>query len=318
MGLKGTGTTGVEEEDVEVVLDDLRSRGSRFALEHVVPEELRPWLLNISWDVGKLWALKLPGRDVELSCLRWHFELPWWRGADRAWFQVRPARVLDHPGQYPEHQARLVRASLDMPIHVLRRHGRWLVIDGIHRAAKAAQEGRLALPAWVLSPRHLPMIALFVVNNRALLSATVAELRRAGLDVWVFGGWAKELLGQCPSRLHGDVDLVLRADNFLPFDQFLSRSPYVEVAEKRSSHKRAYMRNGILVEVFIASPAIGACAQTMFWDSERFEWPIGTFGPSHGDLPVISAHALAAYETAHGRLQRSSPFHRTSAPAEVL
>ena len=39
-----------EDQEIEGVLDDLRARGSRFALDHVVPDELRGWLLNISWD----------------------------------------------------------------------------------------------------------------------------------------------------------------------------------------------------------------------------------------------------------------------------
>ena len=125
----------------EEVLDDLRRRGSHHALEHVVPEELRGWLLDISWDLEQLWASDLPNREIELSWLRWHFGLPWWRASDRRWFQVRPAQVLADPDRYPEHRDRLCRASLEWPLHVLRRHGRWLIVDGVHRAARAEQQG---------------------------------------------------------------------------------------------------------------------------------------------------------------------------------
>ena len=150
--------------------------------------------------LDKLWALDLPCREVELQCLRWHFELPWWRASDREWFQVRPAQVLANLDQYPEHRDRLNRARLDFPLHVLRRHGRWLIVDGIHRAAKADLQGLPTIRARELSSSDVPLIASFTVNDRAFLTGTVAELRQAGLDVWVCGGWGKELLGQCPPR----------------------------------------------------------------------------------------------------------------------
>ncbi len=293
-----------EDDKVEEVLDDLRRRGSRHALEHVVPDELRRWLLDISWDPDRLWALDLPCREIGLSGLRWHFGLPWWRASDRGWFQVRPAQVLAHPDRYPEHRDRLCRASLEWPLHVLRRHDRWLILDGVHRAAKAEQQGLRTMRARELSPADLPRIASFTVNDRAFLTATVTELRDAGLDVWVFGGWGKELLGQSPPRLHGDVDLVMRADDFGPLDEFLACSPYVQVTEKRSSHKRAYVRNGILVEVLVASPVNGSTGQTVFWGTELFVWPSGAFQLTYDELPLVSRPAIAAYEAAWWRPTR--------------
>jgi hypothetical protein len=56
----------------------------------------------------------------------------------------------------------------------------------------------------------------------------------------------------------------MHAEDFVAFDEFLARSPYVEVSEKRSSHKRTYMRNGILVEVFVTKPVNGSSEQTVF------------------------------------------------------
>ncbi len=163
---------------------------------------------------------------------------------------------------------------------------------------------------------YLPLIASFVVNDRVFLANTVWELRGAGLDVWIFGGWCKEFLGQGPPRLHSDVDLVVRADNFVAFDEFLACSSYVEVVEKRSSHKRAYIRQGILVEVLIASPVNGATERTVFWDAEPFVWPDGTFEFSSSELPVVSKEAVMAYEAAHARLNAWSPFREVSAQTD--
>ena len=270
--------------------------------------------LGYSWGRDQLWALDLPCREVELSSLRWHFELPWWRGPDRGWFQVRPLQVLADPDQYPEHRGRLEGVDLNWPLHVLRRRGRWLIVDGTHRATKAEQQGLRTVQARELSLNDLRLIASFVVNDRVFLTATVRELRGAGLDAWIFGGWCKELLGQIPPRLHSDVDLVLRADNFVALDELLARSSYVEVEEKRSSHKRAYIRQGILVEPFLARPRIAATEHTVFWDAERFVWPGGTFELSWWELLVVSKEAVMAYEAAHARLNASSPFREVCCP----
>ena len=84
---------------------------------------------------------------------------------------MRPAQVLAEPDQYPEHRDRLYRASLDSPVHVVRRHRRWLIVDGIHRAAKTEQRGLETVLARELSPRDLPLISSFMVNDRACVES---------------------------------------------------------------------------------------------------------------------------------------------------
>ena len=100
----------------------------------------------------------------------------------------------------------------------------------------------------------------------------------------------------------------MRADDFVAFDEFLAGSQYPEIAEKRSSHKRAFIRNGIMVEVLIAKPVNGSTRETVFWDTELFVWPVGTFELTHCELPIVSGQTIAAYEGEHARLQRASPF----------
>lgn len=86
-------------------------------------------------------------------------ELPWWRH-DGAWFQVSPWAVLAQPSSHPEHWRRINQADLAHPLHVLRRRRRWLILDGIHRLAKAELLARDQIDVLALSPTDLERIAL--------------------------------------------------------------------------------------------------------------------------------------------------------------
>jgi len=96
------------------------------------PPELRPWLLDFEWSVEKLQALELPVDEVPLGELAWLLDLPFWRGDGL--FEVRPLDVVSGP-----QLDRTNAADLSEPLHVTRRNGRLVVLDGLHRLLKAAR-----------------------------------------------------------------------------------------------------------------------------------------------------------------------------------
>lgn len=124
-----------------------------------IPAPLRPWLLPIDWDLDRLWDLDLPRQGIRLELLRWHLALPWWRH-DGAWFRVTAHEVLARPSAYPEHAERIVSADLSYPLHVVRRRHRWLILDGIHRLAKADLLGYTEVQAVTLTTEDVAAIAL--------------------------------------------------------------------------------------------------------------------------------------------------------------
>ena len=123
-----------------------------------IPAALRGWLLPIAWDRERLWALDLPRRRLRLEELRWHFDLPWWR-KDGVWFRVTPREFLARPEAHPEHAGRVANADLAYPVHVVMRHGRWLILDGIHRLVKAEMTGSEDIAVLTLAPAHIDEIA---------------------------------------------------------------------------------------------------------------------------------------------------------------
>jgi len=123
----------------------------------MTPEVIRQALPMVAWDIGKLWALELPVRQVAVQELAWLFDLPLWQ-LNGVRFQVSPRRVRDDPAGFPDHLRRVMAADLGRPVHLVEHHGRLVVLDGFHRLLKAALEGRAEIGAMVLSQEDLESI----------------------------------------------------------------------------------------------------------------------------------------------------------------
>ncbi len=138
-------------------LEDILGRFPRHRLIDQIPAALRPWLLPIDWDRERLWSLDLPPKRIRLEELRWHLGLPWWRH-NGAWFQLTPQDVQAKPLAYAEHAERIARAELSYPLHIVRRRDRWLILDGIHRLAKADMLAYDDVQVLTLSPMDIAKI----------------------------------------------------------------------------------------------------------------------------------------------------------------
>jgi hypothetical protein len=138
-------------------------------------------------------------------------------------------------------------------------------------------------------------------------------LAGAGINCWLFGGWAEELRGLCAARFHTDVDLLCMAEDFAAVDALLLAQELPEIKAKRFRHKRAFVFEGVMVELFLVEhDARGAF--TLFWGETRYGWPADTFS-DWLDLPVASVSALGDYRRRHDSLVQSQPepMHNDSA-----
>lgn len=122
------------------------------------PPELEPFFVHFDWDNQRLWTLELPVEDFCVEALRWHLALPWWKGT-AGWFTVRPADVLAEPRRYPDQYARTLNADVRYPLHVTMNDGRWTIMDGIHRLAKAALLELEVVPVRKVPRAAYPQIA---------------------------------------------------------------------------------------------------------------------------------------------------------------
>jgi hypothetical protein len=147
--------TATEADAVERVVASARPH----PLAEHVPPALAGVLLEMAWEQHRLWSVDHDPVPARVSELRWHLELPWWRAPDGACFRIRPVDVLARPDRFPEHDARIGACDLRFPVHAVRRRGRLVVLDGIHRLARAERERRSHVDTIVLTADDLAAIA---------------------------------------------------------------------------------------------------------------------------------------------------------------
>ena len=141
---------------------------------------------------------------------------------------------------------------------------------------------------------------------------SVAEILRllddGGAGCLLFGGWAEEALGLRRPRTHGDLDLLLPARSFRVLDDLLlgGGASWLDVPLKRFAHKRAFLSEGLLVEVILVRQEAGR-PFSMFWGDLRFDW----------SLPLAERGRLGAYEVpcaARRNLRRYRTGYRATEP----
>lgn len=132
------------------------------------------------------------------------------------------------------------------------------------------------------------------INTPDFVAGIIGNLSGYGFDCALFGGWAEEALGLCSARPHGDIDLLLQAPSFERLDDVFAAllNGIEEIPLKRFAHKRAFLLNGIAVEMILVNQTNGA-ASTWFWGDVRFDWPVplAGLGVLHGYPLTITSRA---------------------------
>jgi len=134
-----------------------------------------------------------------------------------------------------------------------------------------------------------------VVNDQTFVMKVTSMLHDGRVNVWLFGGWAEELQGLVPARTHRDVDLLHPADDFDRVDALLRNEPALtEILAKRFAHKRAFVLDGVMVELFLVrSDANGY--YTDLPEGVKHRWPADVFDERQLGLRVASVNALVDY-----------------------
>ncbi len=105
-----------------------------------VPKIIEEVGFDFHWDNKKVWELDLPVEELPISELEWHFDVPFWF-TPGGFYDFKPNWVIENPDKYPERYERIMKADLSHPLDIMYWRGRWLLLDGLHRLAKAKLEG---------------------------------------------------------------------------------------------------------------------------------------------------------------------------------
>ena len=104
-------------------------------------------------------------------------------------------------------------------------------------------------------------------NTLPFVCALMRQWEEAGLWTWLFGGWAEEVWQLCPPRAHRDIDLLYVAPDFQQLDAWMAQQGELEpIVGKRFHHKRAFIYQGVLVEIFLLEHSDNSYVTKYFGD----------------------------------------------------
>jgi Aminoglycoside-2''-adenylyltransferase len=134
------------------------------------------------------------------------------------------------------------------------------------------------------------------MNDLDFVYEVVELLARRGVHVWVFGGWAEQLLGLDGPRRHVDVDLLYPAESFGAIDEL--ELPWI--SGTRFAHKRAFAHDGVLVELFLVQR--DDHGHYTDFPGGRHRWARDVLWGVHG-LRVAGPNAVSGYRAAYTSLR---------------
>lgn len=129
--------------------------GLKFMAEKI-PQIIKDVGFDFNWAEEKVWALKIPVEEMDISELTWHFDIPFlWEKDD---YDLKPQEVINNPEAHKSEYDRTMRASLAYPIDIMENKGRWLILDGLHRLMKASVLGMKKVRVRRVSRELIPKI----------------------------------------------------------------------------------------------------------------------------------------------------------------
>jgi hypothetical protein len=128
-----------------------------------LPPELSDWYFPFNWDVKVLWGLSGDLQKRDITKFKWHLEKPFWSSVKGKGllFDLKPLEVLEDPAKYPYHKNRIDRADTSFSICVTKFKGREIIIDGIHRLAKNAEQNIEVIEVRLVNESSIQGIATY-------------------------------------------------------------------------------------------------------------------------------------------------------------
>lgn len=137
-------------------------------------------------------------------------------------------------------------------------------------------------------------------NNLEFLTSIIDFLEKNKVETWIFGGWAKELLGIISPRSHKDIDLIYLGKNLNNVDQLLVKyEDLQEIQPKHKMYKRAFVKNRVMIEIFLVKKDNHGYFSPELLGKEKYYWPNNIFENlieiDNTEYKVASIEALNQY-----------------------
>jgi hypothetical protein len=110
-------------------------------------------------DNKKLWALDVPVSKMNIQELLWILDIPFWED-EKGNIVITPREVMQHPDSFPYHRDKIKNCNTSHPLDIMKnKKGRWLTLDGLHRLAKLAMEGKKIVRVRKIPPELIHLTA---------------------------------------------------------------------------------------------------------------------------------------------------------------
>jgi Aminoglycoside-2''-adenylyltransferase len=131
----------------------------------------------------------------------------------------------------------------------------------------------------------------------AAIASLDALLTGAGIEYWMFGGWAVDFHAGGITRAHDDVDIAVWAEHVGRLAMLLDGSAWRHTPDEGEDGYTAFERDGVRLEVAFLDRSDDGEIFTPLRDGGRGEWPDGAFREDVATIGgvrarVVSLHAL--------------------------
>lgn len=103
----------------------------------------RPKEIDYEFKINyeKLWALVLPIKEVSISSLQNNLDIPYLEMEGTDDWNLSINQLLSNLKDEPNHTTKMENADLSHPIDMYKYNDQWIILDGVHRLAKAISLG---------------------------------------------------------------------------------------------------------------------------------------------------------------------------------
>ncbi|MEI8061321.1 MAG: hypothetical protein WCG99_03455 [Candidatus Berkelbacteria bacterium] len=126
------------------------------------PKIIQDTGFEFDWDDKKVWALPVEAEEVSIDDFLWHLDLPVWEKENTDDWNLTPNDALNNLDREPNHAKKIAESNLDFPIDIMWNKGRWTLLDGYHRLARAHQLGDKTIHVRKIPQKYVPEITTFL------------------------------------------------------------------------------------------------------------------------------------------------------------
>ena len=131
------------------------------------------------------------------------------------------------------------------------------------------------------------------MNQIDALRDVVAAFDAAGIEHWLFGGWAVDFHAGRVTREHGDVDLGIWLDDMPRIDEVLAAGGWEDLRDPDVDGGKAFGRDGVRLELTYLYRDPDGAVYTPLRDGTRGRWTDQALADEVGELDGVRCRVVS-------------------------